>query len=80
MQHLLARLFYKLSHPVETMSRTLTYEEFLLTPASFVQDLELIFVVKQKYGLDFTKEERVLMKYIRMCRLQAIAKYSKNKE
>lgn len=42
----------------------MTYEEFLNIPVSAIKDLETIFHLKQKWGLDFTPEEVEICKHI----------------
>jgi len=36
----------------------MTYEEFLEMPTTFLDDMTQVIVIKNKYRLDFTKEEK----------------------
>lgn len=56
-------------------NRCLTYEEFLLTPASFVDDVVKILEIKKKWGLDLTQDEKTIKKYIMRMRIDALAKH-----
>lgn len=55
-------------------NRCLTYEEFLLTPASFVDDVVSIIRLKEKWGLDLTNDEKTLKNYIIRMRIRALGK------
>jgi hypothetical protein len=54
-----------------TDNRCLTYEEFLQTPESFVIDLGKIIALKEKWGLDFTADEKILRSYMRRLQLRS---------
>jgi RecB family endonuclease NucS len=45
-------------------NRCLTYEEFLQTPADFVDDVVDIIRAKEKWGLDLTNDEKTLKNYV----------------
>jgi hypothetical protein len=53
-------------------NRCLTYEEFLQTPASFVDDVVDIIRAKEKWGLDLTNDEKTLKSYIIRMRIRAL--------
>jgi len=61
-------------------NRCLTYEEFLLTPASFVDDVVSIIRAKEKWGLDLTDDEKTLKNYIIRMRIKALSKHQFNTE
>lgn len=42
----------------------MTYEEFLDLPVDFIDDMEKVFIIKQKYRLEFTEEEKEINNYI----------------
>ncbi len=47
----------------------ISYEEFKQAPAEFADDLTKVLLLKKKWGLEFTREERRLRGYV--LRLQA---------
>ena len=49
----------------------MTYEEFLQTPHTFMNDVVEILTIKKKWGLELTKEERMLQKHIRTITLRS---------
>ena len=42
----------------------MTYEEFLNIPVSVLRDLETILILKDKYHMDTTAEEREFLEHI----------------
>lgn len=56
-------------------SHCLTYEEFLQTPADFVDDVVSIIRAKEKWGLDLTNDEKTLKNYIIRMRIKALSKH-----
>jgi hypothetical protein len=56
-------------------NRCLTYEEFLQTPASFVDDVVKILEIKEKWGLDLTRDEETIKNYIMRMRIIALGKH-----
>jgi hypothetical protein len=42
----------------------MTYDEFLNIPVSALKDLETILILKDKYHMDITAEERELLEHI----------------
>lgn len=52
----------------------MNYEEFLLTKASFVNDVISILLIKQKYGLSLTNDEKQLSRHIRRFKAEKLAK------
>jgi len=40
------------------------YEEFLDKPASFLEDMDKLFVIKHKYRLDFTQQEQEINQHL----------------
>jgi hypothetical protein len=42
----------------------MTYEEFLKLPINVLKDLETIFLLKSKYNMDITSEERKICEHI----------------
>jgi hypothetical protein len=42
----------------------MTYEEFLEMPTTFLDDMTQIIVIKNKYRLDFTKEEKEINQHL----------------
>jgi hypothetical protein len=49
----------------------MTYDEFLNIPGSVLKDLETILILKDRYHMDITSEERELCEYItRFCNEQ----------
>lgn len=55
-------------------NRCLTYEEFLQTPADFVNDVVDIIRAKEKWGLDLTNDEKTLKNYIIRMRIKILGK------
>lgn len=55
-------------------NRCLTYEEFLQTPASFVNNVVKILEIKEKWGLDLTNDEKTIKKYITRMRIAVLGK------
>jgi hypothetical protein len=51
----------------------MTYEEFLNLPVSVLRDLEIIFILKDKYHMDITKQEEELCRHISKCYDERIA-------
>lgn len=41
----------------------MTYEEFLNIPINVLKDLETILIMKQKYEMDITREEREIVEH-----------------
>jgi hypothetical protein len=56
-------------------NRCLTYEEFLQTPADFVDDVVSIIRAKEKWGLDLTDDEKTLKNYITQMRVEVLGKH-----
>jgi len=50
----------------------MNYEEFLLTKASFVDDVITILSIKRKHGLSLTEEEKELRAHIFRFKIQKI--------
>lgn len=42
----------------------MTYEEFLDLPTEFIDDMEKVLIIKQKYRLRFTEEEKQINNHI----------------
>ena len=42
----------------------MTYEEFLDKPTSFLDDMEKLFIIKHKYRLEFTEEEKEINQHL----------------
>ena len=42
----------------------MTYEEFLDMPVSFIDDMAKLLIIKQKYRMNFTEEEKQINNYI----------------
>lgn len=42
----------------------MTYEEFLDLPTTFIDDMEKVLIIKQKYRLRFTEEEKQINNHI----------------
>tara|TARA_R110000868_G_scaffold373587_1_gene637788 strand:- start:265 stop:465 length:201 start_codon:yes stop_codon:yes gene_type:complete len=42
----------------------MTYEEFLNMPVSFIDDMAKLLIIKQKYRMSFTEEEKQINNYI----------------
>lgn len=49
----------------------MTYEEFLQTPAKFVDDLAKILELKGKWGLSLTPDEKMLRRHLRTLQLRS---------
>lgn len=49
----------------------MTYEEFLQTPHTFVNDVVEIITMKKKWGLSLTGEEKMLQRHIRTLTLRS---------
>ena len=49
----------------------MNYEEFLQTPYTFFNDVVEIITIKRKWGLELTREERVLQRHIRTFTLRS---------
>lgn len=49
----------------------MNYEEFLQTPHTFMNDVVEIITIKKKWGLELTKEERMLQDHIRTLTLRS---------
>lgn len=42
----------------------MTYEEFLDMPTTFIDDVEKVLIIKQKYRMDFTEQEKQINNHI----------------
>ena len=42
----------------------MTYEEFLDHPTTFLDDMTKVIIIKNKYHLDFTEEEREINEHL----------------
>lgn len=42
----------------------MTYEEFLDQPTTFLDDMEKLFIIKHKYRLDFTEQEKEINQHL----------------
>ena len=42
----------------------MTYEEFLNQPTTFLDDIEKLFIIKHKYRMQFTEEEKEISQYL----------------
>ena len=42
----------------------MTYEEFLDHPTSFLDDMTKVIIIKSKYRLDFTEEEKEINEHL----------------
>jgi hypothetical protein len=42
----------------------MTYEEFLNQPTTFLDDIEKLFIIKHKYRMQFTEEEKEINEYL----------------
>lgn len=40
------------------------YEEFLNQPTSFLDDMDKLFIIKHKYRLDFTEQEKEINQHL----------------
>jgi hypothetical protein len=49
----------------------MTHEEFLQTPASFVDDLAKILELKGKWGLSLTDDEVMLRRHLRTLQIRS---------
>lgn len=54
----------------------MTYEEFLQTPAGFVDDLAKILDLKGKWGLSLTPDEKMLRRHLRTLQLKSAVKFA----
>ena len=54
----------------------MTYEEFLQTPAKFVDDLAKILELKGKWGLSLTPDEKMLRRHLRTLQLRSAVKFA----
>jgi hypothetical protein len=57
----------------------MTYEEFLLVPLEFVNDLGKILELKRKWELSFTDDEKMLRRYLLRMKLVEAARQSRTK-
>ena len=55
----------------------MNYEEFLQTPHTFMNDIVEILTMKKKWGLELTREERMLQRHI--CTLTLRSSYEVQK-
>jgi hypothetical protein len=42
----------------------MTYEEFLNQPTTFLDDVEKLFIIKHKYRLEFTEQEKKINQHL----------------
>jgi hypothetical protein len=42
----------------------MTYEEFLEMPTTFLDDMTKVIIIKNKYRLDFTEEEKEINQHL----------------
>ena len=49
----------------------MNYQEFLQVPLTFVNDVVEIITIKKKWGLSFTREEKMLQRHIRTLTLRS---------
>jgi hypothetical protein len=56
----------------------MTYEEFLQTPAEFVDDVAKILGLKGKWGLSLTDDERMLLRHLCTLQLKSAVKFAIN--
>lgn len=42
----------------------MTYEEFLDLPVGFIDDMQKLIIIKNKYRMDFTEEEKQINNHI----------------
>ena len=49
----------------------MNYQEFLQVPHTFMNDVVEIITIKKKWGLELTREERMLQKHIRTLTLRS---------
>lgn len=43
----------------------MTYDEFLMLPANFINDMTQLMTIKTKHNLHITREEKIYFKYIK---------------
>lgn len=43
----------------------MTYDEFLQSPAKYIDDIATLLIIKTKYDMDYTEEEKVLFHHMR---------------
>ena len=49
----------------------MNYDDFLQTPHTFMNDVVEILTIKKKWGLELTREEKMLQKHIRTLTLRS---------
>lgn len=49
----------------------MNYEQFLQTPHTFMNNVVEILTIKKKWGLELTREEKMLQRYIRILTLRS---------
>lgn len=49
----------------------MNYEQFLQVPHTFMNDVVEILTIKKKWGLELTREERMLQRHIRTLNLRS---------
>ena len=49
----------------------MNYQEFLQVPNTFVNDVVEIITIKKKWGLELTREEKMLQRHIRTLNLRS---------
>ena len=49
----------------------MNYQEFLQTPHTFMNDVVEILTIKKKWGLELTREEKMLQRHIRTLTLRS---------
>ena len=49
----------------------MNYQEFLQVPHTFMNDVVEIITIKKKWGLELTREERMLQRHIRTLTLRS---------
>jgi hypothetical protein len=49
----------------------MNYEQFLQTPHTFMNDVVEIITIKKKWGLELTREEKMLQRHIRTLNLRS---------
>ncbi len=42
----------------------MTYEEFLDQPTTFLDDMDKLFIIKHKYRLEFTEQEKEINQHL----------------
>jgi hypothetical protein len=43
----------------------MTYDEFLMLPANFINDMTQLMTIKTKHNLHITREEKIYFEYIK---------------